>query len=171
MMAMAMAAAEGEPMMEINTTPLIDVMLVLLIMIIMTIPIQTHAVKLDLPQDQQNRTPPPIDPVKNKVVITPQGQVLWNGTPVDLVTLRQYLDLTTTMNPVPGAASAAGPAGALRAGRRGPRRHQARPGHRDGLRRQRGLRQLLGTQVPLGDRGGPAGPPFSFAAEKPRIGR
>ncbi|HMG48871.1 MAG TPA: biopolymer transporter ExbD [Allosphingosinicella sp.] len=91
----------SEPMMEINTTPLIDVMLVLLIMIIMTIPIQSHAVKLDLPQDQQNRTPPPIDPVKNKVVITPQGQVLWNGTPVDLVTLRQYLDLTTTMNPVP----------------------------------------------------------------------
>jgi biopolymer transport protein ExbD len=91
----------SEPMMEINTTPLIDVMLVLLIMIIMTIPIQSHAVKLDLPQDQQNRTPPPIDPVKNKVVITPQGQVLWNGTPVTLVTLRQYLDLTTTMNPVP----------------------------------------------------------------------
>ena len=91
----------AEPMMEINTTPLIDVMLVLLIMIIMTIPIQSHAVKLDLPQDQQNRTPPPIDPVKNKVVITPQGQVLWNGTPVNLVTLRQYLDLTTTMNPVP----------------------------------------------------------------------
>jgi biopolymer transport protein ExbD len=91
----------SEPMMEINTTPLIDVMLVLLIMIIMTIPIQSHAVKLDLPQDQQNRTPPPVDPVKNKVVITPQGQVLWNGTPVDLTTLRQYLDLTTTMNPVP----------------------------------------------------------------------
>ena len=41
--------ASGEPMMEINTTPLIDVMLVLLIMFIITIPIQTHAVKLDLP--------------------------------------------------------------------------------------------------------------------------
>ncbi len=90
----------AEPMMEINTTPLIDVMLVLLIMIIMTIPIQTHAVKLDLPQSQNN-TPPPIDPVKNKVVVTPQGQVLWNGVPVNLVTLRQYLDLTTTMRPVP----------------------------------------------------------------------
>ena len=90
----------AEPMMEINTTPLIDVMLVLLIMIIMTIPIQTHAVKLDLPQNSQS-TPPPIDPVKNKVVITPQGQVLWNGVPVNLVTLRQYLDLTTTMHPVP----------------------------------------------------------------------
>ena len=90
----------AEPMMEINTTPLIDVMLVLLIMIIMTIPIQSHAVKLDLPQNSQNN-PPPIDPVKNKIVVTPQGQVLWNGTPVTLVTLRQYLDLTTTMNPVP----------------------------------------------------------------------
>jgi biopolymer transport protein ExbD len=90
----------SEPMMEINTTPLIDVMLVLLIMIIMTIPVQSHAVKLDLPQSQQNN-PPPIDPVKNKVVITPQGQVLWNGTPVTLTTLRQYLDLTTTMRPVP----------------------------------------------------------------------
>jgi biopolymer transport protein ExbD len=100
-MAMAMAAAEGEPMMDINTTPLIDVMLVLLIMFIITIPIQTHAVKLDLPQDQQNQQPPPIDPVKNKVVITPANQVLWNGTPVDLVTLRQYLDLTQQMNPIP----------------------------------------------------------------------
>ncbi len=43
----------GEPMMEINTTPLIDVMLVLLIMLIITIPPQTHAVKLDLPQQHQ----------------------------------------------------------------------------------------------------------------------
>ena len=91
----------SEPMMEINTTPLIDVMLVLLIMIIMTIPIQSHAVKLDLPQDQQNNTPPPIDPVKNKIVIMPDGIVLWNGAPVNLVTLRQYLDLTTTMRPTP----------------------------------------------------------------------
>ncbi|HEV2817792.1 MAG TPA: biopolymer transporter ExbD [Allosphingosinicella sp.] len=90
----------SEPMMEINTTPLIDVMLVLLIMIIMTIPIQSHAVKLDLPQDQ-NQQRPPIDPVKNKIVVTPQGAVLWNGTPVTLTTLRQYLELTTTMNPVP----------------------------------------------------------------------
>ena len=90
----------AEPMMEINTTPLIDVMLVLLIMIIMTIPIQTHAVKLDLPQNAAT-TPPPIDPVKNKVVVTPQGQVLWNGVPVTLTILRQYLDLTTTMRPVP----------------------------------------------------------------------
>ena len=100
-MSMAVAGDEDEPMMDINTTPLIDVMLVLLIMFIITIPIQTHAVKLDLPQDQPNQQPPPIDPVKNKIVITPQDQVLWNGTPIDLARLRQYLDVTQTMNPVP----------------------------------------------------------------------
>jgi biopolymer transport protein ExbD len=88
-------------MMDINTTPLIDVMLVLLIMFIITIPIQTHAVKLDLPQDQPNQQPPPIDPVKNKIVITPQDLILWNGAPINQDTLRQYLDVTQTMNPVP----------------------------------------------------------------------
>ena len=100
-MAMAVGGAEDEPMMDINTTPLIDVMLVLLIMFIITIPLQTHAVKLDLPQDQPNQQPPPIDPVKNKIVITPANEVLWNGSPIDLVRLRQYLDVTQTMNPIP----------------------------------------------------------------------
>ncbi len=92
--------AEGEPMMDINTTPLIDVMLVLLIMFIVTIPPQTHAVKLDLPQNSppQNQI---IDPVKNKVVVTTAGQVLWNGTQVQLPLLRQYLDITQQMDPVP----------------------------------------------------------------------
>ena len=92
---------EAEPMMEINTTPLIDVMLVLLIMFIITIPIQTHAVKLDLPQNNPNDTPPPVDPIKNKVVITQAGAVLWNGTPVNLPQLRQYLDISQQMNPLP----------------------------------------------------------------------
>ena len=91
----------GEPMMDINTTPLIDVMLVLLIMFIITIPIQTHAVKLDLPVNQPNQTPPPIDPVKNKVVITAQGQILWNGNPVSPEQLRQYLELSQQINPIP----------------------------------------------------------------------
>jgi len=92
---------EAEPMMEINTTPLIDVMLVLLIMFIITIPIQTHAVKLDLPQNQQDQTPPPVDPIKNKVVITAAGVILWNGTPVNTTQLRQYLDISQQMNPLP----------------------------------------------------------------------
>lgn len=100
-MAMAASTTEGEPMMDINTTPLIDVMLVLLIMFIITIPIQTHAVKLDLPVDSGNNTPPPVDPVKNKVVVTPDSKILWNGTPITMVQLRQYLDITQTMNPIP----------------------------------------------------------------------
>ena len=90
----------GEPMMDINTTPLIDVMLVLLIMFIITIPIQTHAVKLDLPQNSDS-TPPPVKPIMNQVGITAQGAVLWNGTQVSLTQLRQYLDVSQQMDPVP----------------------------------------------------------------------
>ncbi len=93
--------SEGEPMMEINTTPLIDVMLVLIIMLIITIPPQTHAVKLDLPQNNPNDVPPPIDPIKNKIVITQGGQILWNGGAVDQVQLRQFLDATQQIDPVP----------------------------------------------------------------------
>ena len=101
-MAMAASTAEGEPMMDINTTPLIDVMLVLLIMFIITLPPQTHTVKLDLPVNTPNQTPPPIDPVKNSITTNAAGQIFWNGTPVpDTTTLRQYIDLTKNMNPEP----------------------------------------------------------------------
>jgi biopolymer transport protein ExbD len=90
----------GDPMLDINVTPLIDVMLVLLIMFIITLPIQTHAVKLDLPQDQ-NAPPPPIMPTKNIVSITASGQILWNGSPVTPDQLRLYLDATQQMDPIP----------------------------------------------------------------------
>lgn len=99
--AVASDTDSGEPMMDINTTPLIDVMLVLLIMFIITIPIQTHAVKIDLPVNDPNQITPPVDPERNKIFIDRAGAVLWNGAPVDLVTLRQYLDLTTTIRPTP----------------------------------------------------------------------
>ncbi len=92
---------EGEPMLDVNVTPLIDVMLVLLIMFIITIPIQTHAVKLDLPVNQPQNTPPPINPLKNTLSINAQDQILWNGTSVTLPQLRQYLDATQQMNPIP----------------------------------------------------------------------
>jgi biopolymer transport protein ExbD len=91
----------GEPMLDVNVTPLIDVMLVLLIMFIITIPIQTHAVKLDLPTNQPNQTPPPVDPVKNVLSINAGDQVLWNGQPVTMSQLRSYLDTTQQMNPIP----------------------------------------------------------------------
>jgi biopolymer transport protein ExbD len=89
----------SEPMMDINTTPLIDVMLVLLIMFIITIPVQTHAVKLDLPQATEAQ--PLVDPDKNVVVILPDDRVLWNGAPVTMSLLRQYLDITANMRPTP----------------------------------------------------------------------
>ena len=78
-MAMSGGKDDGSPMMEMNTTPLIDVMLVLLIMFIITIPVATHAVNIDLPAP----TPPPLVPPpktdKNKVVLTATNQILWNG--------------------------------------------------------------------------------------------
>ena len=66
---MSLPARETQPMLEMNMTPLIDVLLVLIIMFIITIPVQSHAVKLDLP--------------------------------VNLVQLRQFLDVTQQMDPVP----------------------------------------------------------------------
>src|SRR5205823_14545857 len=92
--------AEGEPMLDMNVTPLIDVMLVLLIMFIITIPVQTHAVKLDLPVNQPQNQPPPINPVKNVLSINAQDQVLWNVQSVNMVQLRSYLDTTQQMNPI-----------------------------------------------------------------------
>jgi biopolymer transport protein ExbD len=100
-MAMSGGSEDGEPMGEMNTTPLIDVMLVLLIMFIITIPIQTHAVKVDLPQDSDSPRNQDVDPVKNKIVIYPDGQLSWNGAPVNEVTLTQYLDQTVQMSPQP----------------------------------------------------------------------
>jgi biopolymer transport protein ExbD len=92
--------SSGEPMLDINVTPLIDVLLVLGIMFIITIPVQSQAVKLVVPQDN-NTPPPPIMPTKNTVVVTAAGQVLWNGSPVTTAQLRAYLDATQQMDPVP----------------------------------------------------------------------
>jgi biopolymer transport protein ExbD len=83
-MSMSVGSPSGsdEVMVEMNTTPLIDVMLVLLVMLIVTIPIQTHAVKLDLPQ---SNNPPPPQTVQPEVVdleIDFDGTPIWNGTPV-----------------------------------------------------------------------------------------
>ena len=99
-MAMSGGKDDGEPMMEMNTTPLIDVMLVLLIMFIITIPIQTHAVKIDLPQNAESNQPL-VDPVKNRLTIDPAGTIFWNGTPVDRIRLRQALDYSVRQTPEP----------------------------------------------------------------------
>lgn len=81
-MAMAGGKDDGSPMMEMNMTPLIDVLLVLLIVFIMSIPVATHAVNIDLPAPTPLDNPPPVDPVKNKIVLTASNQILWNGTPI-----------------------------------------------------------------------------------------
>ncbi len=100
-MALSGGSDDGEPMMDMNTTPLIDVMLVLLIMFIITLPIPTHAVKVDLPVNDPRNQKPPVDPQKNKIIIDAAGTVSWNGQPVDEVTLRQYLDTAAAINPEP----------------------------------------------------------------------
>ncbi len=81
------AASEPEVMVDINTTPLIDVMLVLLIMLIITIPIQTHAVKLNMPVG--NPPPPPTPPEVVRIDVDFDGTVLWNG---DVVADRPTLE-------------------------------------------------------------------------------
>jgi biopolymer transport protein ExbD len=57
-------------------------------------------VKLDLPQNSNN-PPPPVDPVKNKIVILANGTILWNGTPVNQQQLRLYLDASQQLTPLP----------------------------------------------------------------------
>ncbi|ANY19131.1 Biopolymer transport protein ExbD [Tsuneonella dongtanensis] len=101
-MAMSGGKDDGSPMMEMNTTPLIDVMLVLLIMFIITIPVATHSVDIDLPVPN-NEPPPPdmIDPIKNKIVLTPDNQILWNGTPINDGELVRNLEATKAIQPEP----------------------------------------------------------------------
>ena len=91
-MAMSVGTGGGEPevMLDVNTTPLIDVMLVLLVMLIITVPVQTHAVKLDMPVG--NPPPPPTPPVVHNVDIDFDGTVTWDSQVVD----RQQLDALLT---------------------------------------------------------------------------
>ena len=85
------ASASGEPevMMEINTTPLIDVMLVLLVMLIITIPIQLHSVNLEMPVG----TPPAnlVKPEKVQIDIDDRSVVYWQGLPVSAAELDQKM--------------------------------------------------------------------------------
>src|ERR1700733_9096939 len=89
-MAMSANTADGDVMVEMNTTPLIDVMLVLLTLLIITLPIQTHAVKLDMPNP--NAIPPTVIPESVDLGVDFDGTVTWNGTAVDRATMDSYFE-------------------------------------------------------------------------------
>ena len=94
---------EDEPMMEMNMTPLIDVLLVLLVMFIITIPVMTHAVKLDMPRP--DNTVPDVQPELIEIVIDYDGTILWNGTPVpNIDTLERYFKSEAAKFPQPQVA-------------------------------------------------------------------
>ena len=100
-MAMNVSSGADEPMCDVNTTPLIDVMLVLLVMLILTLPVQNHAVKLEMPppSDLINT----IEPERINIEIDPDGTVVVNGTPVagGIAELEQYFNEESVKEPQP----------------------------------------------------------------------
>jgi biopolymer transport protein ExbD len=88
-MAVSIKGDSADPMVEPNVIPLVDIMLVLLIIFIITIPVMTHAVKIDLPRD----TPPTntVEPVIVRIYVEFDGTIYWNGTPIDQQTFRDYV--------------------------------------------------------------------------------
>ena len=81
-------ADDAEPMIDMNTTPLIDVMLVLLVMLIITIPIQLHAVNMNVPVAAAAST---LKPEKIELTIAASGDIEWQGTPVQLSELETIM--------------------------------------------------------------------------------
>jgi biopolymer transport protein ExbD len=97
-MAMSTQTVAGHEIVEMNTTPLIDVMLVLLVLLIVTLPIQTHAVKLDMPT---GITPLVVPPVVVELGVDFDGGISWNGSPISRATLDAYLADAARKNPQP----------------------------------------------------------------------
>lgn len=94
------SSAEGDVMVDLNTTPLIDVMLVLIIMLIISLPPQTHAVKLDMPVT--NNPPPDIPPEVIEIVVDFDGSSYWNQSKItDGKMLRSYLSQAARKVPMP----------------------------------------------------------------------
>ena len=96
---MVLALCEPQPMLEMNMTPLIDVLLVLIIMFIITVPIQTNAVRIDLPQ--KSVTPLKSNAVRNLLTIAPDGIARWNGVAANDATLIATLRASRRMRPQP----------------------------------------------------------------------
>lgn len=104
-MGMSVGSSSGgheAEMVEMNTTPLIDVMLVLLVMLIITIPIQTHAVKLDMPRPNANPPPELVEPEIIQLGVDFDGTVTWNDNVVsDPAVLEGYMKQAAQKDPQP----------------------------------------------------------------------
>ena len=99
-MAFTTGSGKGQPMADINVTPLVDVMLVLLIIFIVTAPVMTYPIEVDLPQrvinppPQLREPPPPID-----LRIDASGQVTWNNNPVQVTALQAMMQNEVERDP------------------------------------------------------------------------
>ena len=100
-MAMSSGGNAGGPMSEINVTPLVDVMLVLLIIFMITAPMLTHRIRIDLPQPNRNVQPPLNPPEPIKLQIRADGSIFWNSLPVTISELQAQLAVTAVKNPQP----------------------------------------------------------------------
>ena len=99
-MASAVRLTDNLPLSDLNTTPLIDVLLVLLILFVITIPPATNT--LDVPLPPPSSAPlPPVVPEHNRVSITASGAILWNGAAVNESQLFALLTSTTRLKPEP----------------------------------------------------------------------
>jgi biopolymer transport protein ExbD len=98
-MAMSVGNSAGQSYSEINMTPLIDVMLVLLIIFIITLPSQTHAIKIDNPSSisHPQQTPPDVIDLQ----IDFDGTLLWNKTAVDRATMQRLISADALKSPQP----------------------------------------------------------------------
>ena len=99
-MSMNVAGDKSGVMCEVNMTPLIDVMLVLIVTLIMTLPIQTHAVKLDMPPPT-DQPPPPVLPEVVNLDVDFDDTVYWNGNKVEMAQLEGYFRTESKLDPQP----------------------------------------------------------------------
>ena len=104
-MAISVGKDEGDFNVEPNVVPLVDIMLVLLIIFIITIPVMTHAVKIDLPR--ANNQPTVTKPENIDVTVDFDGQVYWNGNPIPRQDLLGYIMVEAVKDPSPRCTSAA----------------------------------------------------------------
>ena len=98
-MAVAVGGDRSEPMVEPNVIPLVDIMLVLLIIFIITIPVMTHAVKIDLPRNVPNA--PSEQPEFIDVAIDFDGSIIWNNSVIDRDTMLNYVAVDAAKDPQP----------------------------------------------------------------------